>query len=146
MTDIVSTALIIFRTAIAFLFLLIVPGYAILYVLFPRGLDMPSLDRLILSGTVSIGTVITAVLVMDFVVGIDTTPGNIFLFLVIVTVLALVLWRTELYLLSSRNSAVSTCTGITTCGRQVIRRVITPSRDIRGKIVDKLRGLRGKHP
>jgi len=146
MTDIVSTALIIFRTAIAFLFLLIVPGYAILYVLFPRGLDIPSLDRLILSGTVSIGTVITAVLVMDFVVGIDTTPGNIFLFLVIVTVLALVLWRTELYLLSSRNSAVLACIGLTTCGQQAIRRVIKPSWDIRGKIVDKVRVLRGKHP
>ena len=138
MTDIISSGLIILRILSAFLLVLIIPGFALVYVFFPRTSDIPSLDRLVLSCIVSIGTVIVGALVMDYVLGLDTTPGNIVLFLLVVTGLSLICWRLELVLMA-KSAGLGMTTGISRLSSscQNIARNVTVSTNALGKKISE---------
>jgi len=102
MIDIIGILLGFFRALIGFLFLLFIPGFAISFALYPRLPDVSVLTRLALSFVVSIGTVIAAVLFLDLIMGIDTTPLSVFLVTLGITVLALTIWGIELLVLSKK--------------------------------------------
>jgi uncharacterized membrane protein len=84
------------RVVLGMCLLLFIPGYAISLVFYPGAGDIPAIERLILSGIVSIGSSIGVVLLMDFGLGIETTPRNGALSLIAITILALMIWRIEL--------------------------------------------------
>lgn len=142
MTDIISSGLIILRILAAFLLVLIIPGFALVYVFFPRTLDIPPLDRLVLSCIVSIGTVIVGALVMDYVLGLDTTPTNIVLFLVVVTGLSLICWRLELVLMA-KSAGMGMTTGISRLSascQNIVRDVTVSTNALGKKISDQFKG------
>ena len=80
----------------ALLILTIIPGYAISLTLFPQKSGLSMTERLVLSGILSIGTVIGGAVFMDSALGIDTTPANLIIFLSAVTATAVIVWRMEL--------------------------------------------------
>ncbi len=86
-----------FRVIFGLIFLFFVPGYAIMLALFPRKDELSPIERLGFAGALSIIADILTVLFIDLVLHIPTTPLNIFLSLLTLTVLALLVWRIELH-------------------------------------------------
>ena len=73
-----------------------IPGYALSLVLYPEQNDLPFFSRIALSFVFSIVSVILVVLFIDEVVAMKTTPENIIISIVIFTMIALLIWKTEL--------------------------------------------------
>ena len=90
------------RAVLGFLLLLIIPGFTLSLLFFPRLADLRFLDRLVYSTVMSIGSVIAIVLFMDVFLGVNTKPDNITLFILLFSVLALVIWICERKYLASR--------------------------------------------
>jgi len=97
MADILALIIASFRLMTGLALLLFVPGFAIMLVFYPKHGDIPLFERVALSGILSIGSAVGVFLFLDLVLGIDTTAGNGFLSLSVITVLALVIWRTEIF-------------------------------------------------
>ncbi len=89
------------RIALGFLNLLLVPGLVLSLVLYPRFTDMGLIQRLAYSTVLSISSVISLVLFMDVVLGIDTTPRNISIVLGVFSASMLLIWLCEIWYLSS---------------------------------------------
>jgi hypothetical protein len=83
------------RVVFGFLLVLFIPGFTLSLVYFPRSTDLRPIDRLIYSTVLSIASVMVLVLFMEFVLGVNTTPRNIFLFICAFSILALILWHYE---------------------------------------------------
>ena len=88
-----------FRVVFGLIFLFFVPGYAITLALFPRKDELTTIERIGFAGVLSIVADILTTLFIDLVLGIPTTGLNIFLALLTLTVVMLVVWRVEVYLL-----------------------------------------------
>lgn len=73
-----------------------IPGYALSLVLYPKQNDLPFFSRIALSFVFSIVSVIFVVLFIDEVIAMKTTPENIIISIVIFTIIALLIWKTEL--------------------------------------------------
>jgi uncharacterized membrane protein len=92
-----------FRVVFGLIFLFFVPGYAITLALFPRKDELSTVERIGFAGVLSIVADILTTLFIDLVLGIPTTGLNIFLALLTLTVVMLVIWRVELYILRKWN-------------------------------------------
>ena len=95
MVSIITFALEICRIVGGLALLLFIPGFTISLVLYPRKNDLPLVDRLVLSGTLSIGMSISVFLLMDIGLGVDTTPANDSIALFFVSILAIIVWQIE---------------------------------------------------
>jgi hypothetical protein len=89
------------RVLVGFLNLLFIPGFVISLALFPRFTDMGLIQRLAYSTVLSISSVISLVLFMDVVLGVDTTPQNISFGIGVFSASLLVIWLCEIWYLSS---------------------------------------------
>lgn len=107
MTDIVAIVLLSIRLIVGLAFLLFIPGFVVLLVFYPKLSDIPFFDRVALSSIVSIGTGMGVFLLLDLLLGIDTTPVNSFLSLFAITLLALAIWRIEIFILDRREKLKS---------------------------------------
>jgi uncharacterized membrane protein len=77
--------------------LLFVPGFLITLVFFPKLPELRFSERLVYSSVLSIGSVITFVLFMDLVLGIDTTPVNIIIALIGFSLILVILWILRMF-------------------------------------------------
>lgn len=93
----------VLRVIFGLIFLFFVPGYAITLALFPRKEELSPIERLGFAGALSIIADILTVLFIDLVLHIPTTPLNIFLSLLTLTIIALMIWRIELYFIERRE-------------------------------------------
>jgi uncharacterized membrane protein len=85
-----------------FFLVLFLPGFTISLVYFPRFTDLSVIDRLVYSTILSIGSVMVLVLFMEFILGVNTTPRNVTLFICVLCGFALGLWWCERCYLKSR--------------------------------------------
>jgi uncharacterized membrane protein len=92
MADIITTLLGFFRVIFGFLLVLFIPGCAISFVFYPRIADISRITRIVLSCVISIGSTLCAILFLDIVLGVDTTPVNSTLIILFISVLACILW------------------------------------------------------
>jgi uncharacterized membrane protein len=84
------------RVFLGMLLLLFIPGFAISLIFYPKVGDIPLVERFVLSGIVSIGSSVGVFLLMDVWLGVETTARNGTIFLIFITVLALIIWKIEL--------------------------------------------------
>jgi len=89
------------RVFFGLLNLFFVPGFVISLVLYPRFTDLGLIQRVAWSTVLSVGSVISFVLFMDVILGVDTTSGNISIGLGIFSATMLFLWLCEVWYLSS---------------------------------------------
>jgi len=80
------------RVILGYLLLLFIPGYAVSWALYPRRDQIRSIERIAYSCILSVATVILTVLVIDLLFGMDTTPLNIVLPLLAITLIATMFW------------------------------------------------------
>ena len=104
MIDIIGFMIESVRMVTAFALLLFIPGFALMLIFYPKPNDVPVFERVALSGILSIGTAIGGLLILDLFLGIDTTTENSFLALSAITVVALTIWRVELFLIERRET------------------------------------------
>ena len=90
--DIPTALLSGIRVIFGFLLVLLIPGFLITLVYFPRLSDLHIVERLVYAAILSIGSVIVCVLFMDVVLGIDTTPVNVVLVISIFCLGLAILW------------------------------------------------------
>jgi hypothetical protein len=83
------------------LILVFVPGLAITLVFYPRFTDMKPLERLAGATILGMGLVVSSVLFMDIVLGVDSTFENIALGLGLFSTILFVVWFCEMVYLSS---------------------------------------------
>ena len=100
--DIITVIFDGLRVFFGFLLVLFLPGFTISLVYFPRLTDLSFIERLVYSTVLSIGSVMVLVLFMEFVLGVNTTPRNITLFICLLCELAIALWWCERWYLKSR--------------------------------------------
>lgn len=89
------------RVFFGLLNLFFVPGFVISLVLYPRFTDLGLIQRVAWSTVLSVGSVISFVLFMDVILGVDTTSGNISIGLGIFSATMLLIWLCEVWYLSS---------------------------------------------
>jgi uncharacterized membrane protein len=99
--DVVTVIFGSLKIIFGFLLLLFIPGFAISLVFYPRSAELRLIERLAYSTVLSIGSVIGLVLFMDVVLGIDTTPENIFIIICGISVVALIIWGCETWYMKS---------------------------------------------
>jgi hypothetical protein len=94
------------RIFFGFFLVLFLPGFTISLVYYPRSTDLSLIDRLVYSTILSVGSVMVSVLFMKFVLGENTTPRNIALFICVLCEIALCLWWCERWYLNSRSKNI----------------------------------------
>lgn len=90
--DIAAVFLSGIRVIFGFLLVLLIPGFLISLVFFPRPSDIRIIERFVYATVLSIGSVIVSVLFMDVVLGIDTTPANIVIVITVFCLILALLW------------------------------------------------------
>ena len=136
------------RVVLGFLNLLFVPGFVLSLVLFPRFTDMGVIQRLAYSTVLSISSVISLVLFMDVVLGVDTTPQNISLGIGIFSALMLLIWLCEIWYLSSTLPARvhEKVSGRYLSFRKQVSRIINARRDrFTPTALTRVSGTRASH-
>ncbi|WOF16353.1 DUF1616 domain-containing protein [Methanoplanus sp. FWC-SCC4] len=91
----------ILRAIFGLILILFIPGYAITWALFPIREEREFLERIAFSFVLSIVSVILSVLFIDIILGIDTTPENIFITILLLTAIATGIWKLEISYLES---------------------------------------------
>jgi len=99
--DVIAVILGILRAVFGFFLLLVVPGFTLSLLFFPRLTELRLIERLVYSTVMSIGSVIAIVLFMDVYLGVNTTPRNIAIFILAFSALALIIWLCERRYLAS---------------------------------------------
>ncbi len=89
------------RIITGLLLILFVPGYALTWAFFPKRTDITTGERISLSFALSISGVMLSVLFADIVLGVDTTPFNIVIIILLLTFLAILVWRMHLYIIDN---------------------------------------------
>ena len=100
--DTVAVLLDTLRIVFGFFLLLFLPGFNLSLIFFPRSSDLSIINRLVYSTVLSISSVIALVLFMDVVLGVNTTPRNITLFICVFSEIVLLVWWCERWYLNSR--------------------------------------------
>jgi uncharacterized membrane protein len=100
MADILTLLSGLFRIIFGFLLVLVIPGFFLTLVLFPRLSDLRFIERLVYSLVMSIGSVIINILFMDIVLGINTTPLNIVIILAGFSLVLGIIWFVRRFLLT----------------------------------------------
>ena len=90
------------RVVFGFLLVLFLPGFCLSLIYYPRSTDLSIIERLVYSTVLSIGSVMVLALFMEFILGVNTTPRNLTLFIVLLCELALMVWWGERWYLKSR--------------------------------------------
>jgi hypothetical protein len=93
----------VLRVIFGFLLVLFLPGFCLSLLYYPRATDLSFLERLVYSAVLSIGSVMVLVLFMEFILGVNTTPRNIALFICVLSFLCLLVWWGEWGYLKSRK-------------------------------------------
>lgn len=87
------------RIVFGLFFLLFVPGYALMLVLFPRKEDLSFAERIGFACALSVVADLLTTLFIDLVLHIPTTAVNIILALFLVTIFAGLIWGVEILLI-----------------------------------------------
>ena len=88
----------VFRIIFGLLFLLVVPGYALMLALFPRK-ELDFMERIGFACAMSIVADLLTTLFIDLVLHIPTTAVNIIVALLSLTALALIIWEVEILII-----------------------------------------------
>lgn len=88
-----------FRIVFGLFFLLCVPGYALMLVLFPRKEDLSFAERIGFACALSVVADLLTTLFIDLVLHIPTTAVNIILALLLITTFAVLIWGVEILLI-----------------------------------------------
>jgi uncharacterized membrane protein len=88
MAEIITIFLSFFRVILGLLLVLFIPGYAISFIFYPGIAGIPQITRIVLSCVISIGATLCAILFLDIVLGVNTTPVNITIIILFISVLA----------------------------------------------------------
>lgn len=83
------------RLIFGFLLVLFIPGYVLSLVIFPFRNEIEPSRRLALSFVLSIASVLLLVLFSDIFLGIDSTPQNIVMIILVFTVFSVIIWKIE---------------------------------------------------
>ena len=89
------------RVVAGLILILFIPGFALTWAFFPRKGDIDRRERVALSFALSIAGVMLSVLFIDMALGLDTTPPNIIISLVSLTLLSLFIWKAHLYIIDN---------------------------------------------
>ncbi len=90
------------RIIAGLLLILFIPGYALTWAFYPEKQDITWSERISLSFVLSIAGVMLSILFIDIVLGIDTTPLNIVITIIVLTLLSLLAWRVHLSLINTK--------------------------------------------
>ncbi len=90
------------RAIVGLVLIMFIPGYAMTWAFYPERKDITDTERIALSFALSISGVMLSILFIDLLLGIDTTPLNIVLTIIFLTLLSLVIWRIHLYFINSK--------------------------------------------
>ncbi|KUG18930.1 hypothetical protein ASZ90_011376 [hydrocarbon metagenome] len=93
--DPVGFILGVLQAVFGFILILFIPGYALTWALYPRQDELTFSARMAISLTLSLAAVILTVLFIDLVLGVDTTPLNIAISLLVLSGLAAGLWKAQ---------------------------------------------------
>ncbi len=93
------------RVIFGLFFLFFIPGYALVWMLYPREEDLPWDERIALALVLSVAADILVTLFIDMVLHIPTTGWNIFVSLLTFTVLCAAVYRLEVYWMDRRGVA-----------------------------------------
>lgn len=88
------------RAAAGLVLILFIPGYTLTWAFYPGKEDMTDEERLAFSFPLSIAGVMLAVLFLDMGLGMDTTPPNILLAIVMLVLLSLFAWRAQVFVIN----------------------------------------------
>lgn len=93
------------RITLGFILVLFIPGYALTWAIFPKKEEKEFVERIALSFVLSITSVMLSVLFCDVILGVDITPENILITILILTISAVVVWRIEMAYINSSFKA-----------------------------------------
>jgi uncharacterized membrane protein len=128
--DPVAMVLGVLRAIFGFILVTFIPGYALAWALYPDPDELPFMDRLSISFVLSIAAVILSVLFMDLVLGVDTTPLNIVIMLLVVTAFAALVWKLERVV----------------PGLRISQRIFRPIQERTGRLARKVSGIQARLP
>jgi uncharacterized membrane protein len=125
MADVITFLFGLSRAIFGFILILFIPGFLLSLVFFPRLSNITLIERFVYSVVMSIGSVITYVLFMDIVLGINTTPINIVIVLSGFCLVLTIIWIIRRFILTfSFTKKISDLTeSITFKCAGVIRRI-----------------------
>ena len=92
MTDILSILAVFFQVVFGFLLIVFIPGCAISFVFYPRISDISLVTRIVYSAVISVGITICAILFLDLFLGVDSTPVNSTIILIVFSLIACLIW------------------------------------------------------
>ena len=95
----ITEVLGVLRIIFGLLFLLVVPGYALMLALFPRKKELGFVERIGFACAMSIVADLLTTLFIDLVLHIPTTAVNIIAALLTLTGLALIIWEVEILII-----------------------------------------------
>jgi uncharacterized membrane protein len=98
--DTVPVILGVLRIILGFLLLVVIPGFAISLVIFPRLTDMSILDRLVYTAVLGITSAIAFVLFVDLMPGLELTLENLTLVAGVFSAGVFIVWLCERWYLN----------------------------------------------
>ena len=103
--DTVQVIFGVLRIILGFLLLVVIPGFAISLVIFPRLTDMSIIDRLVYTAVLGITSVIAFVMFTDLMPGLDLTLSNLTLIAGVFSAVAFMVWLCERWYLNRQLTA-----------------------------------------
>jgi len=100
--DTIPVILGVLRIILGFLLLVVIPGFALSLVIFPRFTDLSILDRLIYSAVLGITSAIAFVVFMDLMPGLEFTLQNLTIIAGVFSAAVLMVWLCERWYLNRR--------------------------------------------
>ncbi len=100
--DTVVVILGVLRIILGFLLLVVIPGFALSLVLFPRLTDLSMLDRLVYAAVLGITSAIAFIVFMDLMPGLEFTLENLIFIAGVFSAGALMVWLCERWYLNRR--------------------------------------------
>ena len=93
--DTVVVILGVLRIILGFLLLVVIPGFALSLVLFPRLTDLSILDRLVYTAVLGITSAIAFIVFMDLMPGLEFSLENLTIIASVFSAGALMIWLCE---------------------------------------------------
>ena len=90
--DIIDTILFLLRAILGLILIFFIPGFAFTWAVYARKTDLSLIVRIALSCVLSIAIVMLSSLVLDFVLGIETTGMNVAIMLIVITLFFIYLY------------------------------------------------------
>jgi uncharacterized membrane protein len=96
--DFVTSSLALLRAFLGLLLIFFIPGYAFTWVIYTRKEELPFIVRIALSCVLSVAIAILSALVLDFILGVETTGLNIAVMLLVLTFYFIILYAARVVL------------------------------------------------